>query len=185
VSTALERVAIGVASLVLSVGLIAVLSGFFAGRDQAGVAGGANETGLQFHDLGHALLRPGDPRPPYDSNPPTSGAHLDKPVLRDETQLSVDQLLQALQVGDVVIVYGTRKPPPELAKLATDVSGAFTPALAAAGQAVIYARRPGTAGLIALAWTRMVHVRTATDPLLRQFAEQWLGHGAPGRSSPP
>ena len=37
-TTALERVAIVVASLALSFGLIALLSGFFAGRDQAGVA---------------------------------------------------------------------------------------------------------------------------------------------------
>ena len=38
-ATGWSAIAIVVASLVLSVGLIALLSGFFAGRDQAGVAG--------------------------------------------------------------------------------------------------------------------------------------------------
>jgi Protein of unknown function (DUF3105) len=181
VSTTLERVAIVVASLVVSIGLIAVLSGFFAGRDQAGVAGIGNEVGLQFQDLGHAHLRPGDPRPAYDSNPPTSGAHIPEPVLQDQGRSNDDQLLEALEVGDVVIMYGSRKPPAGLEKLADDVAGPFTPSLAAAGQSVIYSRRPGTTGLIALAWTRMLHVSSANDPLLRQFAQQWLGRGAPGR----
>jgi hypothetical protein len=179
VSTALERVAIVVASLVLSVGLIAVLSGFFAGRDQAGVSGIGNEVGLQFQDLGHAHLHPVDPRPPYDSNPPTSGAHVPQPVLHNDAQLNDDQLLEALEVGDVVIMYGGRKPPADLEQLASDLAAPFTRSLAAAGQSVIYARRPGTRGLIALAWTRMVHVSSANDPLLRQFAQQWLGRGAP------
>ena len=40
-TTALERLAIAVASLLLAFGLIALLSGFFAGRDPAGVVGGA------------------------------------------------------------------------------------------------------------------------------------------------
>lgn len=180
-STALERVAIIVASLVLSIGLIAVLSGFFAGRDQAGVSGIGNEVGLQFQDLGHAHLRPGDPRPAYDSNPPTSGAHVAEPVLHDQARLTDDQLLEALEVGDVAIMYGSRKPPVGLEQLADNVAGPFTPSLAAAGQAVIYSRRPGTTGLIALAWTRMVHVSSANDPLLLQFTQQWLGRGAPGR----
>jgi hypothetical protein len=179
--TALERVVIVVASLILSVGLIAVLSGFFASRDQAGVSGTANGVGLQFQDLGHAHLRPGQPAPVYDSDPPTSGAHVPEPVLSDNGRLNDDQLLGALEVGNVVIVYGTRSAPAGLAELARSVAGPFTPALAAAGQAVILDRRPGTRGLIGLAWTHMVRVSAPNDPLLREFAEQLLGRGAPGR----
>ena len=55
----LELVAIVVASLALSIGLIILLSGFFAGRDQAGVAGGATGPGQAFTDLGHRALAPG------------------------------------------------------------------------------------------------------------------------------
>ena len=181
VARALELTAIGVASLALSVGMIAVLSGFFAGRDQANVSGLTSAPGQTFRDQGHAQLQPTELRPAYDSDPPTSGPHAPEPVLRDGTQLSDDQLLEALQVGDVVIMYGTRAAPPGLTALARAVASPFTPALASAGQAVILARRPGAVGLIALAWTHMLRVSSASDPGLRQFAEFWLGRGAPSR----
>ena len=183
-TTALERVAIVVASLVLSVGLIAVLSGFFAGQDQAGVTDTVTTTstlGEQFPDLGHAHLQPGQPHPAYNSNPPTSGAHIPEPILLDRNVLSDDQLLEALEVGDVVILYGTNKPPPGLVALARSIGGRFSPALAASGQAVVLAKRPGTKGLTALAWTRLLSVGSASDPTLNAFVSMWLGHGAPAR----
>jgi Protein of unknown function (DUF3105) len=180
-TTALERLAIVVASLALSIGLIAALSGFFAGRDQAGVSSAAATVGQQFPDLGDAHLQPGAPRPRYSSDPPTSGPHVPEPVLHDEASLNNDQLLQALEAGNVVTMYGSRTPPPGLRSLARSVAGPFTPALAAAGQAVILARRTGTAGLIGLAWAHMVRVNSATDPLLHEFASYWLGKGSGGR----
>jgi hypothetical protein len=179
-TTALERVAIVVASLALSFGLIALLSGFFAGRDQAGVSMTQTGPGSAFPDLGAAHLRPGDKRPEYDSTPPTSGAHFPLPVTRDEAQLNDDQLLQALELGNVVFVYGSRKPPPGLRSLALRLASPFTPALAAAGQAVILARRPGTIGVDGLAWAHAVSVRDPSDPRLAEFAQFWLGRGAPG-----
>jgi Protein of unknown function (DUF3105) len=179
-TTALERVAIVVASLVLSFGLIALLSGYFAGRDQAGVSITQTGPGSAFPDLGAAHLKPGDKRPEYDSNPPTSGAHIPTPVTEDEAELSNDQLLTALESGNVVLMYGTRKPPPGLRELALRLASPFTPALAAAGQAVILARRPGTIGVDGLAWAHAVSVREPSDPRLAAFAQFWLGRGAPG-----
>ncbi len=176
----LERALVTVASLVLSIGLIILLSGYFTSHDPAGVSGTQSRIGLAFPDLGHGHLTPGEPHPLYNSIPPTSGAHLDVAVTRDETRLSDDQLLQTLEQGDVVFVYGGRFPPPGLTALARAVAGPFTPDLARAGQAVILARRPGTVGLIGLAWTRMVRVSAPNDSLLRQFAEVWLGRGAAG-----
>ena len=176
-----ERIAIVVASLVLSVGLILLLSGYFAGRDQPAVSGGASGPGQAFGDLGHAALSPGQPRPSYNSNPPTSGPHVPEPVVRDGATLNDDQLLQALQLGNVVIVYGGRQPPPGLAPFARTVAPPFTPALAATGDAVILARWPGTAGLVALAWTHRLRLQTASDPALAQFVSFWLGRGAPSR----
>ncbi len=173
-----ERVAIGVASLVLSVGLIILLSGYFAGRDQAGLSNAAQVPGLTFPDQGNAHLRPGEPHPSYNSSPPTSGPHVPEPVVSDRAGLNDDQLLQALSVGNVLLMYGTPTPPPGLASLANTVTGPFTPALARSGQAVILARRPGTAGVVGLAWTHMVRVGSASDPLLRQFIDAWLGRGA-------
>lgn len=174
-----ERIAIVVVALVLSVGLIAVLSGFFAGRDQPGVSGSTGP-GQAFADLGHAHLAPAEPRPTYNSSPPTSGPHVPEPVLHDQSPLNDDQLLQALEMGNVVLMYGSPTPPAGLATLARSVSYSFTPAVAAAGQAVILARRPGTTGVIGLAWAHMLRVSSASDPVLRQFAAFWLGRGAPG-----
>jgi hypothetical protein len=179
--TPLERVAIVVASLLLSLGLIAVLSGFFAGRDQAGVSGNPGVPGQAFRDLGHEHLRPGQPRLQYNSNPPTSGPHVPERVLHDQAPLNDDQLLQALQLGDVVIVYGGPAPPPGLVSAARALAPPFTPALAAAGQAVIISPRGGTARMKALAWAHMLRVGSAGDPRLRRFVLFWLGRGAPGR----
>jgi hypothetical protein len=185
----LERVAIGVAALVVSVGAIALLSGYFAGNDQAGVTGNTAGPGQAFRDLGNAHLPPGRLRPPYDSNPPTSGAHVVEAITHDERTLDDNQLLTALSLGNVVIEYGGRAPPAGLRALAASImAGPFTPGLAATGQAVILARLPGTAGLIGLAWTHMVTVGSPSLPLLRQFAQFWLGRGAAaggaGRSLP-
>lgn len=175
----LERLAILIASLALSVGLIILLSGFFAGRDQAGVSGAATGPGQAFADLGHAALRPGQTRPAYNSNPPTSGAHVNQAIPRAGAALNVDQLLSALQAGDVVILYGSRRPPAGLEQFARSAAPPFTPELAATGDAVILARRPGTTGVLALAWAHMLHVPGVSDPRLQDFVGFWLGRGAP------
>jgi hypothetical protein len=180
VTTPLERVVIGVVSLVVAVVAIAALSGVFAANDQPGVTGATVGPGMAFADLGHAHLAAGAPAPRYNSNPPTSGPHIPEPVLRAETRLNHNQVLQALELGDVVVMYAGPTPPPGLAALARAVAP-FSPALAQAGQAVILARRPGTHGLIGLAWTRMLRVSDAGAPALHDFAQFWLGRGAPGR----
>lgn len=181
-SVALERVAIVVASLALSFGLIALLSGFFAGRDQAGISITTVPVGQQFHDQGNKLLQPGELHPGYDSDPPTSGAHVYDVPTRDQTELTDDQLLTALASGDVVIMYGSATPPKDLVALAQSVAP-FSPALAAAGESVILARKPGISGLVALAWGHMARVEDATDPLLKEFIEYWMGRGAPAAPS--
>ncbi len=177
----LERLTITGLALAIAIGVIAFLSGgLLAGRDAPGVSGAGGPVGIRFRDQGHALLAPGSLHPVYDSDPPTSGAHVPVAVTQDYKQLSDDQLLEALQVGDVVIMYGTSQPPVGLPAFADSIAGPFTPALAAAGQAVILARRPSLKGLIGLAWTRAIQVSSIQDPLLRSFTSFWLGRGAPG-----
>src|SRR5512142_1202648 len=101
----LERVAIVLASLALSFGLIALLSGFFQSRDSGQLSGSAGGPGRAFPDMGNAVLSPGELRPAYDSTPPTSGPHVLEPVTRDWAPINTDQLLSALALGDVVILY--------------------------------------------------------------------------------
>jgi hypothetical protein len=178
--TLLERLGILLVSICLSVGLIALLTGVFASHDQ-GTLSSATVAGHGFRDLGDRLLRKDQRRPRYDSNPPTSGAHFAALVTRDEATLNNDQLLGALAAGDVVILYGTQQPPAGLTTLAQALAPPFTPGLAQAGQAVILGRRPGTSGLIGLAWAHMLRTSSVLDPRLREFAAFWLGRGAPPR----
>ena len=176
----LERLAIVTVSLVIAIAIIALLSGGLAGsQDNPGVTGGQPGPGTAFRDLGDLHLRPGQPRPAYDSDPPTSGPHNPINVTRDGATISDDQLLQALQVGDVVLMYGTRKPPPGLTAVAARSAPPFTPALAATGGAVVLAHRAGTHGVVALAWTHVLQVRRPSDPQLLKFIDYWLGRGAP------
>jgi hypothetical protein len=175
----LERLAIILASLALAFGLIALLSGFFQSRDNAKLSGSA-ALGQHFPSLGNSALTPGTLRPPYNSDPPTSGPHIPEQVTRDEVPLNDNQLLTALALGNVVIMYGTHRPPSELLSLASSVAGPFTPSLAATGQAVILAPRPGLQGFVGVAWTHLIRVGSPGDALLRSFAQYWLGRGAPG-----
>jgi hypothetical protein len=95
-------------------------------------------------------------------------------------ELTNDQLLEVLELGDVVIMYGSQTPPPGLEALARQVAPPFKPALVATGAQLIFARRPWTNGLVGLAWAHMIRTSSASDPMLKVFAQYWIGRGAPG-----
>jgi hypothetical protein len=174
---------------VIATAVLAVAGGiglllFFVGRDEAPVDKGDKQTGVKgpgqvFGDLGAKHVPPSQRgRAHYNSDPPTSGPHVLEPVRRDETVLTTDQILHALELGNVVLVYGSGSPPAGLRALAEKVSGGpFEPALVQAGQSVILARRPGTKGVVGLAWRHLWRAPSAADPELRRFAEFWLGRG--------
>ena len=100
-------------------------------------------------------------------------------VTRDRRRLSAAQIGTALAQGNVVILYPAR-PIAELRRLQRDVSGGpFDAEVAAAGQQVILAESGAPAGYEARAWGRRLTVDTPQDPRLREFADAWLGRGAP------
>lgn len=176
----LERLVIVLLSVAIAVAVIVLLSGApLTGHDNPGLSGPSNQIGVAYRDLGDAHLKPGAKPPRYDSDPPTSGPHVPVSIRHDERPVSDNQLLEALERGNVVAMYGSAEPPGDLRRLAASVAAPFTPPLAAAGQAVILARRPGTRGVLALAWAHSLHVRDASDPQLRSFMLFWLGRGAP------
>jgi hypothetical protein len=159
------------------IGLVLVLGG----RDQGGVSAGPTAgPGRAFPEQGHRHLRPGERPPRYDSSPPTSGAHRPAPVTRDGAPISDDQLLQALELGNVVLLYDRPRPPAPLVGVQRSVAGRFSRALAAEGQAVVLARRGGVRGVIAVAWRHLLRATSASDPRLAAFADYWLGAGAGG-----
>ena len=111
------------------------------------------------------------------TDPPTSGAHHERLPTR-EGRLSPDEILHALELGDVILFYDATRPPAALRALQRDVSGPFDAEVAAAGQQVILARRAGRGrgdrGGVAAAAAR----RRSRRPALREFAEAWIGRGA-------
>jgi hypothetical protein len=174
---------------VVATAVVAVAGGiglllFFVARDDAPVDKNDTQTavkgpGQAFPNLGAEHVPPSQRgRARYNSNPPTSGPHVAEVIRRDEIVLTTDQVLHALELGNVVLEYGSGTPPPGLKALAEEVSGGpFEPALVPAGQSVILARRRGTKGIVALAWRHLLRAPAADDPELRQFAEFWLGQG--------
>jgi hypothetical protein len=159
----LRRALLVVVGVVLAVGAVAAVVLIFSARDES--------------QLSNAAEGPGEVQPD-GADPPASGPHSDALVTRDRRPLSDDELVNALALGDVVILYDGPRPDPALVKLQRDVAGAFDAELAAAGQAVILAPRHGAGAATALAWKRILRA-DPSDPALREFAEFRLGRGIP------
>jgi len=172
------------AILIAAAGVIGLLL-FFESRDNSNIRPPSAESGpgQVYPDQGSARLAPGQQPPqPYNSNPPTSGPHVPTPIRSDApgTEITADQLLSATAAGDVVILYGTRRPPAALTQLQQQIAGPFDPALATAGQAIVLARAGGVNGAVGVAWRHLLAVRDPADPALASFATYWLGRGASG-----
>ncbi len=168
------------AALVLAVSAVAVagLIALLSSRDRSTFSGsGGSGTGAGAADR---HLPPGTRDPPYATKPPTSGPHVVVPVRRDGVTLTDDELLSALELGNVVLLYRAPAQAGALRSLAVSVGGPFDVSLAAAGQAVILdPSRAAPPGVSALAWGHALTVASAADPALRTFAGYWLGRGAP------
>jgi hypothetical protein len=159
----LRRLLLVVAGVAVAAGALLALVVVLSARDDSDVSG--------------ASEGPGQVQP-EGADPPAGGRHSDALITRDRRPISDDQLVNALSLGDVVILYDGR-PDPALVRLQQDVAGPFDAELAAAGQAIILAPRDGAGAATALAWKRILRVDDPADPALREFAEFWLGRGIP------
>jgi hypothetical protein len=160
----LRRALLVVVGVAVAVAAIAALVLVLGSRDESQVSTAAQGPGQVQPDGG---------------DPPAGGPHTDALVTRDRRPLSDDQLVNALALGNVVILYAGSTAPPALVRLQRDVAGPFDAELAAAGQAVILAPRTGAGPATALAWKRILSADDPADPRLREFAEFWLGRGIP------
>jgi hypothetical protein len=160
----LRRALVAVLGVAVAVGVVAVVVLVFSARDESG--------------LSAAPQGPGEVQPD-GADPPASGPHSNALVTRDRRPLTDDQLVRALELGDVVILYEGAKPPRALVRLQEEVAGPFDAELAAAGQAVILAPRKGAGPATALAWKRILRADDPADSNLQDFAEFWLGRGIP------
>ena len=165
------------AGALLVVAVLVALSLVVSARDPSGVAtregpGEALADQCASHSPPPAGFR-------YASRPPASGPHRPRLPRGDERRLSDDELLHALELGNVVLAYDARRPPRALQALRDDVAGPFDVELAAAGQAVLLVEHPAADGMTALAWARRLRTADASDPALREFTEFWLGQATP------
>jgi hypothetical protein len=161
-----RRLLAGLAGVLVAVVAVVLFLVVLSGRDAPGVPS-----------------RPGGPGSPAGpgSDPPAAGSERGARVTRDGAALSRAQLVSELARGNVVVLYPGGRPPAALRRLAVEVSGEpFSPRLADEGQAVILGRYPGVTRTTALAWRRVLRATSPADRRLTQFADFWLGAGAPG-----
>ena len=176
----MRRLLAGVAGVAVVAAGLAVLLLVFSARDDAEVSGAEGPGELQ-RDLGSRHLPAGEHVPIEGfTDPPTSGAHHEQLVTRDGARLDPNEILHALELGNVILFYDGARAPEALRAVQRDVAGPFDPELAAAGQAVILASRPGSGPATAAAWRRLLRADDPGDPQVRAFAEAWLGRGAGG-----
>jgi len=158
----------------LAAGACLLLITLLASRDSSQVDDGGNGPGVLEDDRGARRVTDGPPTPVSEpSRPPTSGPHRAEPVERDRTELSDDQILEALQLGNIVIAYEGKAPD----GIAEKLGAPFEPELAAAGQSVILAARPGIGEPQALAWRHRLALESWEDPQLQAFVDAFLGQG--------
>lgn len=170
-------------ALAVAIGAVVVLAGVgglllvFQARDTGDLAGSGQTGPGQVHpDRG---ARHGAAAPDVSAAElPTSGEHAAVLLARDATELTGDEWLHALELGNVILAYGSEEPGEALERLQEDV-GPYDPELAAAGQSVVLAYVEGLAQPTAVAWRRTLEFQDPAAPEVREFVEAWLGTGAP------
>ena len=168
----MRRVGLVAAGVLVAVAGLLALAVAFNARDDPEVASATGPGELQpDRGSGH------DSAANVTDEFPTSGPHREELVTRDRRRLTDDQILHALELGNVVILYDAPDPGTVLEAVQEEVAGPFDAELAAAGQAVILARRTGAGPATALAWRHVYRAAEPSDPGLREFAEAWLGRG--------
>jgi hypothetical protein len=166
----------GTVVVLVLLGLAGVVAAilFFSSRDQSKITQ-TGVPGVLLLDQGDKHLRA--PRPvKYATTPPASGPHVVKAIRRDGELIDADQLLSALELGNVVIVYpGHGAPPPFLRAVQNTDSGPLDPALLQTGNQVVLARYRGVRRIAAMAWRHWYVATSPQDPRLQAFTDYWLG----------
>lgn len=84
-----------------------------------------------------------------------------------------------VKAGNVVLLHSDERLTSDLRALAARLAGEPSPALEAAGQAVIVQRRPNLrVPVTAVTATRRLEAQGPRDPALKSFIEYWLGRAS-------
>jgi hypothetical protein len=125
----LRRVGLVAAGVLVAVAGLIALAVAFNARDDPEVASAPTGPGELQPDRGSGH----DAAANVTDEFPTSGPHREEPVTRDRRRLTDDQILHALELGNVVILYDGPAP----TQVQEEVAGPFDAEVARAGQAVI------------------------------------------------
>ncbi|HVW17090.1 MAG TPA: hypothetical protein VHB30_02465 [Solirubrobacteraceae bacterium] len=85
-----------------------------------------------------------------------------------------------LRAGNVELRYASAADRAPLERLAREVAGPPSDALARAGQEVRVVHDGSAGGIVARAWRHSLTVTAPSDPRLQEFVDAWLGRGAAG-----
>ena len=136
-------------------------------------AGDACDELEEFDDQGYDHIRPGQPHPPYNSNPPTSGSHWADPQewgIYDKPQVQ-EQLVHNLEHGGIVIQYNNL-PAADLQRLLTFVRND--------SHHIVVAPYPGLPGNVKIAWTAwtvLQNCRSLDLDALTDFIDEFRDEG--------
>lgn len=127
----------------------------------------------EFDDQGYDHIRPGEPHPPYNSNPPTSGWHWANPQewgIYTTPQVQ-EQLVHNLEHGGIVIQY-RNLPPSDLQRLIEFVRNNPRHIIVAP-----YPGLPGNATIVLTAWTYMQTCTGLDADALDDFIDEFRDQG--------
>ena len=116
-------VAAGCSPIVVAVGALLALGA----RDEAPVAPASGRASRSPTGAPSTYRGPPRARPAPPTGPAASGPHRPELVTRDRRELTDDQILHALELGDVVIFYPQARPPAALAELQRELAAGSTP----------------------------------------------------------
>ncbi len=162
-------IALGLVALVVVAGLAVVGSGVLSPAASRPVAQAgplaACSSEQSFPTQGQAHIRPNEPHPPYNSNPPTSGWHWD-----DEQEWGIyttpqiqEQLVHNLEHGGIIIQY--KDLPPEEVQRLTDLVNRDSHHVILAP----YPGLPGDAKVALTAWNYLQTCDGVNEDVIRAF----------------
>ncbi len=145
---------------------VAVVVGYFAYR------AGADLPGTRFDDQGNThIMMASEPHPPYNSDPPTSGAHLPYIAPWGIHTVPIARELQVhnLEDGGVLVQYRCESPCPDLTEQLAQIVRRYE-------TQVVLAPYPGMRTRIALtAWTRLDAFEDFDEARIVRFIRAYRG----------
>jgi hypothetical protein len=144
--------------------------------DEVGVSeAAANCTGVREPEKQPAdHIAPGEPHPPYSSDPPTSGPHLEQPANPGfyDQPLPAEQVIHNMEHGQIVIWYAPDAPEEVVGNIESLVRQESTATLAVPYEAV-----GNTHTFVMTAWGASQACEQVSQAVVNKFRTEYQGRG--------